>query len=64
MNKYTKTPNPPKDELEGLYFDMMFSQVEIGKVYHVSQRVVFRWFRDLGIKSRKAYKKVYIHEEW
>lgn len=57
MNKYTKTPAPPKDILEGLYHGEMLSQEEVGIKFGVSQKIVFRWFRDLNIKSRKPYKR-------
>lgn len=56
-NKYTKTPNPPKKDLESLYFIEFKSQLEISKIYNVSQKIVWRWFRDLKIKSRKPYKR-------
>lgn len=57
MNKYIKTPNPPKEVLENLYHGKMLSQSEVGIHFGVSQRIVFRWFRDLGIESRKPYKR-------
>lgn len=56
-NKYTKTPNPPKDELENLYHNDFMSQSEIAEKYGVTQKIVWRWFRDLNIKSRKPYKR-------
>lgn len=56
-NKYTKTPNPPKEELELLYNAEYLSQVEIGERFNVSQKIVFRWFRDLEITSRKPFKR-------
>lgn len=56
-NKYTKTPEPKKSELESLYFGENLSQKEVGEFYGVSQKVVWRWFRDLGIKSRIPYKR-------
>lgn len=56
-NKYTKTLSPPKENLEKLYFGKYMTQFEIGRIYNVSQRVVFRWFRDNNIKSRKAFKR-------
>lgn len=56
-NKYTALPVPPKDDLESLYFGDFKSQKEIADVYGTTQRVVFSWFRKLGIKSRVAYKR-------
>jgi hypothetical protein len=56
-NKYTALPIPPKEDLEKLYFDNMLSQVEIGHKYNTTQKVVFAWFKKLGIKSRVAYKR-------
>ena len=49
-------PVPPKEDLENLYYGDFRSQKEIGEVYGVSQKVVFSWFRKLGIKSRIPYK--------
>ena len=51
-NKYTKTPSPPKDELEKMYHSQGMTQGKIGEVFKVSQKVVWRWFRDLEIKTR------------
>lgn len=56
-NKYTKTPHPPKAELEGLYHADFLSQSEIAVIFNTTQRVVFRWFKDLKIKSRIPYKR-------
>jgi hypothetical protein len=56
-NKYTKTPSPKKTILETHYFIGMKTQAEIGVMYNVSQKVVFRWFRDLGIQSRIPIKR-------
>jgi hypothetical protein len=56
-NMYTAAPIPPKAELERLYHDMLMSQEEVGAVFGVSQRVVFGWFKKLGIKSRVAYPR-------
>ncbi len=56
-NKYTKTPSPPKPVLEMLYHGKMMTQLEIGKYFGVSQKIVWRWFRDHKIKSRIPYKR-------
>jgi len=56
-NKYTKTPAPEKSELEYLYHKKYMSQTEIADHYKVSQKVVWRWFRDLRIKARIPYKR-------
>lgn len=56
-NKYNKTPNPPKSELEALYFNENKTQSEVATIYSVSQKIVFRWFKDLKIKSRIAAKR-------
>lgn len=57
MNEWRKIPNPPKEELETLYHIEFLSQSEIAKKYNTTQKVVWRWFRDLGIVSRKPYKR-------
>ena len=56
-NKYTRTPIPPKEDLEQLYHVELKTQIEIGNHFGVSQKVVFGWFRYLGIKSRVAFKR-------
>lgn len=56
-NRYASTPNPPKDELERLYNQDNRTQTEIAKHYGVTQKIVFGWFRRLGIKSRVAAKR-------
>jgi len=56
-NKYTFLPLPPKEDLESLYFGDFKSQKEIAEVYGTTQKVVFSWFRKLGIKSRIPYKR-------
>ncbi len=45
-----------KRELEGLYISGL-TQQEVGSRYGVTQKVVFTWFKKLGIKSRKAAKR-------
>lgn len=56
-NKYTALPIPPKEDLENLYHTQFLSQYEIGKQYNTTQKVVFNWFKKLGINSRIAYKR-------
>ena len=56
-NKYTALEIPPKAELERLYFEEFKTQSEIGAIYGTTQKVVFSWFKKLGIKSRVAYKR-------
>ncbi len=53
-NKYTTIPIPAKLELELLYHGKNMTQVEVGRHYGVSQKVVFSWFKKVGIKSRVA----------
>jgi len=50
-NKYTKTPYPPRMDLVELYQNGL-TQRGIGEKYGVSQKVVWRWFRDLAIDAR------------
>lgn len=50
-NKYTAMITPSKGYLLALYRKGL-TQTEIGRVKGVSQKVVWRWFRVLGIKSR------------
>ena len=61
-NKYTALPTPPKKELEYLYHKKKMSQVEVGKNYRTTQKVVFSWFVKLGIKSRVPKKRNQIRE--
>lgn len=56
-NKYTALKIPQKEQLENLYHFKMLSQAEIGKEYGTTQKVVFSWFRKLGIKSRIPKKR-------
>lgn len=62
-NKYTKTPNPPKEELETLYHIDFLSQSEIAIKFNTTQKVVWRWFKDLKIKSRIPFKRNQIGEK-
>lgn len=55
-NKYTAIKIPLKDNLQKLY-DSGMSQKEVGNQYSVSQKVIFSWFKKLGIKSRVAAKR-------
>ena len=50
-NKYIKTPFPKKDELEKLYNDGL-TQRGLAEHYGVTQKIVWRWMRDLKIKVR------------
>lgn len=50
-NKYSMHPIPPRQELEQLYASGL-TQKRLGDYYGVSQKVVFTWFKKLGIKSR------------
>lgn len=56
-NKYTAIPIPPKKDLEYLYHDKCMSQSEVGANYGTTQKVVYSWFKKLGIKSRIPYKR-------
>lgn len=56
-NKYTALKVPPKEDLEILYHNQLKSQEEIGVIYGTTQKVVFSWFKKLGIKSRVAAKR-------
>lgn len=56
-NRYAKVPNPPKEILERLYYEGLKTQSEIALIFKTTQKVVFRWFKELGIKSRKAAKR-------
>lgn len=56
-NKYTALSIPNKGELEELYHNKFMSQFEVGQVYNTTQKVVYTWFKKLGIKSRKPYKR-------
>ena len=50
-NMYTKTPLPKKGELEKLY-NSGLTQEEVATHYNVTQKIVWRWMRDLKVKSR------------
>jgi hypothetical protein len=56
-NKYTALQLPPKKDLEALYHGKFMSQSEVGLIYKTTQKVVYSWFKKLGIKSRVAYKR-------
>ena len=50
-NKYTKTPYPDKKDLQALY-DWGLTQRSLAIHYNVTQKIIWRWMRDLGIKAR------------
>ena len=56
-NRYKHIPLPPKQELERLYFKDKLNQTEVGKEFGVSQKVVWSWFKKLGIKARVPKKR-------
>ena len=56
-NQYTSHPLPKKQQLENLYYTKRLTQVEIANKLGVSQKMVFGWFKKLGIKSRVAVKR-------
>ncbi len=56
-NTYSKTQNPSKEILTDLYFTQNKTQIEIAVLFSTTQKVVWRWFKDLGIKSRVAAKR-------
>jgi ferredoxin len=56
-NRYSKIANPPKEVLENLYYNSFKTQSEIAIIFKTTQKVVFRWFKELGIKSRVAAKR-------
>lgn len=60
-NKYTALKVPPKDDLELLYSKNM-TQSEIGLHYNTTQKVVYSWFKKLGIKSRIPVKRNQLKE--
>lgn len=56
-NRYAKVPSPPKEILENLYHNGYKTQSEIAGIFRTTQKVVFRWFKELGIVSRVAFKR-------
>ncbi len=56
-NKYTALKVPDKGRLEKLYHENFMTQVEIGAIFNTTQKVVYSWFKKLGIKSRVPYKR-------
>jgi hypothetical protein len=60
-NKYTALPIPTKLELETLYMQNL-TQSEIGERFGTTQKVVYSWFKKLGIKSRVPVKRNQIGE--
>jgi hypothetical protein len=56
-NKYLKIPSPDKKELEDLYNIAYMSEPELAIKYGFSIKVIQRWFRELGIQPRKAFKR-------
>lgn len=61
-NQYHKTPTPPKDELEFLHHKKLMTYKEIAEHYRATIKIVQRWFRQTGIKARKAYKRFQVGE--
>ncbi len=53
---------PAKDEIEEMYNGRNMTQIEIAACYGTTQKVVFRWFKDLGIKSRTPAKRNQLKE--
>lgn len=56
MNQYTKYEAPDKGKIKEMYRSGM-TQAEIGEHFGVSQKVVFRWMKELGIKARKRGRR-------
>ena len=50
-NMYTKTPTPKKTEIKKLY-NKGLTQNQLAEHYKVTQKIVWRWMRDLKIKTR------------
>lgn len=66
-NRYAKVPNPPKEVLERLYYEGRRTQLEIASIFRTTQKVVFRWFKELGIKSRvpaKRFQEGQLNANW
>ena len=61
-NKYTKVPSPDKDTLEKLYNEKWMTYGEIAEHFGVTIKIVQRWFKENGIKARKAYKRFQTRE--
>lgn len=61
-NKYDYLKIPDKKELNFLYSEKLMTQVEIGILYNTTQKVVFTWFKKLGIESRVACKRNQMRE--
>jgi len=57
VNQYTATPIPTKNLLSVLYYICGLTQTEIGQTCGVSQKIVWNWFKKLGIESRIAKKR-------
>lgn len=55
-NMYTAMPVPPKADLEA-HYNSGLTQEEVGHIYGVSQRQIWKWFKRLGIKSRAQVKR-------
>lgn len=56
-NQHTAKTIPPLEEIKELYFRKGMSQQEVGDHYGVTQRVIFSWFKKLGIVARVAAKR-------
>lgn len=55
-NRYTAFPIPAREEIESLY-NVGKTQAEVGEHFGVSQKVVYKWFQKLSIKSRVPVKR-------
>jgi hypothetical protein len=56
-NQYTYSVPFTEQQLFDDYCNKFMSQIEIAKKYNVSQRVVWRAMKKMGIPTRKAYKR-------
>lgn len=50
---------PPKEDLIKYYVDQQLTTKAIGKIYDVDRRVVGKWLKKYGIKSRSNARKYY-----
>jgi hypothetical protein len=48
---------PPREDIVIMYFNENMSQVEIAEKYGTTQKVVWRWFKTLGLNARVAAKR-------
>jgi len=56
-NQYTYSVPFTEEEIFDCYINKQMSQVEIGSLFGISQKVVWLAMKKMGIQARKTYKR-------